>query len=123
MYDLNFCLILYLQEKLISQVIGALPDPTPLQISAMTELVEDIYSRHSSQANNQDAIRRGIVEHLSTLVKPVWGEEVVVEMFGSSRMSVALDTSDVNININIEDTDISQVRYNTRVHNRTVFCM
>ena len=92
-------------------MIGHLPDPTPLQISAMTELVEDIYSNHSSQASDQDAIRRGIVKHLSTLVKPVWGEEVVVEMFGSSQMSVALDTSDVNISINIEDTDISQVRY------------
>ncbi len=84
------------------------PEVTSTQLSSMTNLVEELYSNYSAIARGQSDIRKGIVEDLGGLIKPLY-KDVSVEMFGSSRMSCALTTSDVNLNINIEDTEISQV--------------
>ena len=75
----------------------------------MTTLVEELYTDHSAEAKGQTEIRKWIVTDLEKSIKPLY-KDLCVDMFGSSKMGCALTTSDVNLNVNIEETDISHVR-------------
>lgn len=104
---------------MVDVALSNAPDPTEAQLSAMTVLVDEIFLNHSSHASSQDETRKTIIQDLDKLVKPVFSN-VFAELFGSSGMDCALLTSDVNITINIEETEISQVRFITVICGRCI---
>lgn len=88
----------------MSAIVHYLPDATDSQLSAMTQMVDNVFRNQSAE----EEVRLGVAEELYTLVKPVI-QDAFIELFGSSRMNCALKSSDVNLNVNIEDTEISNV--------------